>query len=64
MVVTSIPTIPFFSHYGNVERIDTQFLVAFDKKATIVASGASSDLVGKDFFEEDVQQFVNHNESL
>jgi hypothetical protein len=64
MVVTSIPTIPFFSHYGNVERIDTQFLVAFDKKATIVASGASSDLVGKDFFEEDVQQFVNHNEIL
>jgi hypothetical protein len=64
MVVTSIPTIPFFSHYGNVERIDTQFLVAFDKKATIVASGANSDLVGKDFFEEDVQQFVNHNEIL
>jgi hypothetical protein len=64
MVVTSIPTIPFFSHYGNVERIDTQFLVAFDKKATIVASGASSDLLGKDFFEEDVQQFVNHNEIL
>lgn len=64
MIVTSIPTIPFFSHYGNVERIDTQFLVAFDKKATIVASGASSDLVGKDFFEEDVQQFVNHNEIL
>ena len=63
-IVTSIPTIPFFSHYGNVERVDSQFLVAFDKKATIVASGASSDLVGKDFFEEDVQQFVNHNEIL
>ena len=63
-IVTSIPTIPFFSHYGNVERIDTPFLVAFDKKATIVASGASSDLVGKDFFEEDVQRFVNHNEIL
>ena len=64
MVVTSIPTIPFFSHYGNVERIDTQFLVAFDKKATILAAGASNDLVGKDFFGEDVQQFVNHNEVL
>lgn len=64
MVVTSIPTIPFFSHYGNVERIDTQFLVAFDKKGTILAAGASNDLVGKDFFGEDVQQFVNHNEIL
>jgi hypothetical protein len=30
-LVTSIPTIPFFSHYGNVQQIDTQFLVAFDK---------------------------------
>lgn len=64
MVVTSIPTTPFFSHYGNVERIDTQFLVAFDKKGTILAAGASNDLVGKDFFGEDVQQFVNHNEIL
>lgn len=64
MVVTSIPTIPFFSHYGNVERIDTQFLVAFDKKGTILAAGVSNDLVGKDFFGEDVQQFVNHNEIL
>jgi hypothetical protein len=64
MIVTSIPTIPFFSHYGNVQRIDTQFLVAFDKNATIVAAGASNELVGKDFFGEDVQQFVNHNEIL
>ncbi len=64
MLVTSIPTIQFFSHYGNVERIDTQFLVAFDKKGTILAAGASNDLVGKDFFGEDVQQFVNHNKIL
>jgi hypothetical protein len=64
MIVTSIPTVPFFSHYGNVERIDTQFLVAFDKKATILAAGASNDLVGKDFFGEDAQLFVNHNEIL
>lgn len=64
MVVTSIPTIPFFSHYGNVERIDTQFLIAFDKKGTILTAGPSNGLVGKDFFGGDVQQFVNHNEIL
>ena len=64
MVVTSIPTVPFFSHYGNVERIDTQFLVAFDKKGIVLAAGASNDLVGKEFFGDDVQQFVNHNEIL
>jgi hypothetical protein len=64
MVVTSIPTVSFFSHYGNVERIDTQFLVAFDKEGTILAAGASNDLVGKNFFGEDVQQFVNYNQIL
>lgn len=63
-IVTSIPTIPFFSHYGNVERIDTQFLVALDKKGTILAADTSNDLVGKDYFGEDVQQFVNHNQIL
>jgi hypothetical protein len=64
MIVTSIPTVPFFSHYGNVERIDTQFLVALDKKGTILAADTSNDLVGKDYFGEDVQQFVNHNQIL
>ncbi|MDQ3909514.1 MAG: cache domain-containing protein [Thermoproteota archaeon] len=64
MVVTSIPTIPFFSHYGNVERIDAQFLIAFDKKGNILTAGPSNELVGKDFFGEEVQQFVNHNEIL
>jgi hypothetical protein len=64
MLVTSIPTVPFFSHYGNVERIDIPFLVAFDKKGTILAASASNDLIGKDFFGEEVQQFVNHNEIL
>lgn len=63
-IVTSIPTIPFFSHYGNVERINTQFLVALDKKGTILAADTSNDLVGKDYFGEDVQQFVNHNQIL
>jgi hypothetical protein len=64
MIVTSIPTIPFFSHYGNVERIDTQFLIAFDKKGAILTAGPSNELVGKDFFGKEVQQFVNHNEIL
>jgi hypothetical protein len=64
MLVTSIPTVQFFSHYGNVETIEDQFLVAFDKKGIILAADASNDLVGKDFFGEDVQQSVNHNKIL
>ena len=30
MAVASIPTISFFSHYDDVERIDSQFLVIHD----------------------------------
>ena len=30
IVGTSISTVPFFAHYGNVEHIDTPFLVAYD----------------------------------
>jgi len=61
MLVTSIPTIPFFAHYGNVAHISSKFLAAYDKKGIILANGASGELVGKEFFGRYTQQFVNHN---
>ncbi|MEP6576011.1 MAG: cache domain-containing protein [Nitrososphaerota archaeon] len=64
MIVTSIPTVPFFAHYGNVEKIETQFLVAYDTKGTMLANGASKTFVGKNFFGNYTQQFINHNQAL
>ena len=32
MVVASIPTITFFAHYGDIEHVNSEFLIAFDKK--------------------------------
>jgi signal transduction histidine kinase len=64
LVGVSIPTIPFFEHYGNVHDINTQFLVALDKKGTLLAAGADQSLVGLDFFGETTQNFVNHNPTL
>jgi len=64
MIVTSIPTVPFFAHYGNVEKIDTQFLVAYDTKGTMLANGASKTFIGKNFFENYTQQFIKHNQKL
>jgi signal transduction histidine kinase len=61
IIATSIPTVPFFAHYGNVERIDTPFLVAFDTNGTMLANGASQALVGQNFFGNYTQQFINHN---
>jgi hypothetical protein len=51
IIVTSIPTVPFFAHYGNVEHINKQFLVAYDTNGTMLANGASHISVGQNFFE-------------
>jgi signal transduction histidine kinase len=63
-IAASIPTVPFFAHYGNVEHINTQFLVAYDPNGTMLANGASKTFVGQNFFGNHTQQFINHNAVL
>ncbi|HSA73803.1 MAG TPA: hypothetical protein VLD84_07605, partial [Nitrososphaeraceae archaeon] len=63
-VVASLPTIQFFKNYGNVNDINSQFLVAFDTKGNLLAVGASNDLVGKNFFGNETQQFIHYNDVL
>ena len=64
MLVTSIPTIPFFEHYGNVRDLNSKFLVVYDKNGTMLANGASETLVGQNFFGDYAQKFINHNKVL
>ena len=64
MLVTSIPTIPFFAHYGNVQDINSRFLVVYDKNGIMLANGASETLVGQNFFADYAQRFINHNKIL
>src|ERR687885_427534 len=64
MLVTSIPTIPFFAHYGNVQDINSRFLVVYDKNGIMLANGASETLVGQNFFGDYAQRFINHNKIL
>src|SRR5688572_4825996 len=64
IVGAEIPTEYFFAHYGNIRDINSQFLVIYDKKATLLAVGADKSLVGKNFFSEDVQNFINNNPIL
>nr|MDQ3851447.1 sensor histidine kinase [Thermoproteota archaeon] len=64
LVGVSIPTVSFFEHYGNVYDINSEFLVAFDSKGTLLAVGADQSLVGLDFFGETTQNFINHNPTL
>ncbi|MGA7369991.1 MAG: hypothetical protein WBX01_12750 [Nitrososphaeraceae archaeon] len=64
MVGASIPTVPFFAKYGNVELGDRQFLVAYDRSATILANGVDKKLVGQNYFGSYVQDFINNNAIL
>jgi hypothetical protein len=59
-----IPTVEFFSGFGNVFDIKSQFLVVFDKTATLLAVGANQSLAGHNFFGEAVQGFINRNPTL
>jgi signal transduction histidine kinase len=64
MVVTSIPTVKFFAHYGNVKSINSPFLVAYDKNGVMLANGASNNLVGLNFFDRTTQEFINNDATL
>jgi signal transduction histidine kinase len=59
-----IPTESFFAKYGNIHNINSQFLVVYDRNATLLAVGASKTLVGKNFFGDFTQRFINHNQIL
>jgi signal transduction histidine kinase len=64
LVAASIPSVPFFSHYGNLENINTQFLVAYNKYGTMLANGLSRTFVGENFFGDYTQKFTHHNPTL
>ena len=64
IIAASIPTVPFFAHYGNIEHINTQFLVAYDTNGIMLANGAGQTFVGQSFFGNYTQEFINHNSVL
>jgi signal transduction histidine kinase len=64
MVVTSIPTVKFFSHYGNVRDSNSPFLVAYDKNGIILANGANDELVGESFFDVTTQEAIKSDITL
>lgn len=64
IVGASIRTENFFAHYGNINDINSPFLVAYDKYGIILANGANRDLVGQNFFGSSTQEFIRGNEIL
>ena len=62
-IVGLIPTTKFFEHYGNVHDINSQYLTAYDNNGSYL-SHPSKNLVGLNFFSEEIQQAINHNQDL
>ena len=64
MIGALVPFESFLSQYGNVHNINSKYLAAYDKNATILATAASKTLIGKNFFGDYVQQFIKHTQIL
>jgi signal transduction histidine kinase len=62
-VGAGIPTVDFFSGFGNVYDIESQYLAALDRNATHLVH-SNPQLIGKDFFGEYTQNFTRQNKDL
>jgi signal transduction histidine kinase len=62
-IAALVPTVEFFEHYGNVHDISKQYLVAYDRIGTYLAT-PSANFLGKFFFSSEIQQLINHNANL
>ena len=61
-IITTAPlTIQFFERYGNILNIHTQYILALDRNGKYLTA-APQELVGKDFFGEEIQKLTNGNQ--
>jgi signal transduction histidine kinase len=60
LVGAAIPSIKFFSHYGNLYDVDFGFLAVYDNKRNYIATPRTY-FIGKNFFGNQVQNFFHQN---
>ena len=63
LVGAAVPTIPFFSNYGNIHDIKSQYLAVLDKNSVQLIHPVK-DFIGKPFFGNLTQTATGHNEAL
>lgn len=63
MVVTTMPTVPFFQHYGNIHDIEAQYLAVLDTESIQLVHPVPT-FIGTPFFGEHTQNVTGHNEML
>ncbi|MGN6822681.1 MAG: sensor histidine kinase [Candidatus Nitrosocosmicus sp.] len=60
MVGAIVPVEKFFSKYGNIYDINSEFISAYDSKGSILVTPRAV-FIGKNVFSQQVQQFANHD---
>jgi signal transduction histidine kinase len=63
LVSASIPTVDFFSRFGNVYNVQSQYLIALDRNANYLTHG-NRELVGTNFLEETTQNSSTSSAAL
>jgi signal transduction histidine kinase len=63
MVVSTMPTSPFFQHYGNIHDIKLQYMAVLDTESMQLVHPVPS-LVGTPFFGEHTQNVTGRNQVL
>ena len=61
LVGATVPIVQFLSNYENTYNIQSRFLVALDKNESYMVTPRTQ-LLGKSFFANDVQEFFHHNQ--
>jgi signal transduction histidine kinase len=62
-IATSIPTVAFFAHYGNIYDVKSQYLAVLDSNSTQLIHPVES-FVGTPFFGNYTQETTGHNDIL
>ena len=63
LLLVTFPSSEFFKRHGNIYDIESQFLMVMDENNVLLIH-PNMDNVGKNFFEDEIQQNINHNSLL
>lgn len=62
-IVSAVVAQEFFERYGNIRNIQISSIIALDKEGVVLAAGLS-DVIGQEFFGEQIQSAIGRNPEL
>ena len=63
LLLVTFPSSEFFKRHGNIYDVESQFLMVMDENNVLLIH-PNMENVGKNFFEDEIQQNINHNSIL